>query len=197
MVGICSNASLSFSNKALPMKKIPSINSGSMADIAFLLLIFFLVATTIEQDKGLLRKLPPKITGEPLVHNERNVLRVWVNSNNFISVNDKLVPIEELREVSRSFIDNRGLRTDWSESPEEAIISLKASTQTNYDTYIQVQNELAAAYHELRDGFSKAHYGREFYELESEAQIKAVKKKYPMRISEAEPNIEKESLSNL
>lgn len=175
------------------MKKIPSINSGSMADIAFLLLIFFLVATTIEQDQGLLRKLPPKITDTtPTKQVKRNVLSVWVNSNNLISVNDKLTSIEELRAVCKGFIDNKGLRSNWSESPDKAIISLKASTGTSYDTYIQVQNEMAAAYHELRDGFSRAHYGRNFYDLESEEQVKAVKKKYPMKISEAEPDISSE-----
>lgn len=164
-----------------------------MADIAFLLLIFFLVATTIEQDKGLLRKLPPKITDTtPIQHVKRNVLKVWVNSNDLISVNDKITPLEELRSVCMGFINNKGARPNWSESPEKAIISLKASTATSYNTYIQVQNELAAAYHELRDGFSRAHYGRNYLELENEEQIKAVKRKFPMRISEAEPNVNAE-----
>lgn len=170
------------------MKKIPSINSGSMADIAFLLLIFFLVATTIDQDQGLLRKLPPDIPAEKSPQKKRNVLMVRVNSNNDVQVNGEVVLIEDLKDLCMAFIDNRGRREDWSEKPEEAIISLKASINTDYNTYIQVQNELAVAYRELRDAFALAHYGRKFYELENPEQVKAVKKLYPMRISEAEPD---------
>ena len=170
------------------MKKIPSINSGSMADIAFLLLIFFLVATTIEQDKGLLRKLPPDIPVETSKNKKRNVLMVFVNANNDIQANGEQTSLDDLRQLCKNFIDNRGREDKWSERPEDAIISLKASVKTNYDTYIQVQNELAAAYRELRDVFALEHYGRKFYELENPEQVKAVKKRYPMRISETEPD---------
>ena len=116
-----------------------------MADIAFLLLIFFLVATTIDQDQGLLRKLPPDIPAEKSPQKKRNVLMVRVNSNNDVQVNGEVVLIEDLKDLCMAFIDNRGRREDWSEKPEEAIISLKASINTDYNTYIQVQNKLVVA----------------------------------------------------
>ena len=174
-------------------RKIPEINSGSMADIAFLLLIFFLVATTIDQDKGIMRKLPPlPEEDQPPIEvkaNMRNVLFVWLNSNDDLLVKGEPAKIEELRDICKAFVDNRGRRADYSDSPDEAIISLKNDVGTSYNMYIQVQNEIAAAYRELRDEFAIKMYGKKFEELEKEDQVKRVKKEYPMRVSEAEPNV--------
>ena len=176
----------------MPKRKIPEINSGSMADIAFLLLIFFLVATTIDQDKGILRKLPPMpeedVPPDELKSNQRNVLSVWVNANDDLLVKKKPSSIDELRSTVKTFIDNNGKNPDYSDNPQEAIVSLKNDIGTSYNMYIQVQNEVAAAYRELRDNYSTRLYGKNFADLDKKEQIKKVKKEYPMRVSEAEPN---------
>lgn len=190
-------------------RNIPEINSGSMADIAFLLLIFFLVATTIDQDKGILRKLPPmpEEDQEPIEvkANMRNVLFVWVNQNDDLLVKNELADIDELRSICKSFIDNNGRNPKYSDSPQDAIISLKNDIGTSYNMYIQVQNEVAAAYRELRDNYSMQMYGKTFQELQDDlkderveeqverkkGRIKKVKEAYPMRVSEAEPNVSK------
>ena len=177
----------------MPKRKIPEINSGSMADIAFLLLIFFLVATTIETDKGILRKLPPMPQeDQPPIEikaNMRNVLFVWVNQNDELLVKGEPARIEELRQITKSFIDNNGVNPKYSVSPQEAIVSLKNDIGTSYNMYIQVQNEVAAAYRELRDALSLKLYGKKFMDLEDEKHVKKIKAEYPMRVSEAEPNV--------
>ena len=190
-------------------RNIPEINSGSMADIAFLLLIFFLVATTIDQDKGILRKLPPmpEEDQEPIEvkANMRNVLFVWVNQNDDLLVKNEIASIDDLRSICKNFIDNNGRNPKYSDSPQDAIISLKNDIGTSYKMYIDVQNEVAAAYRELRDNFSMRMYGKTFQELQDDLKdervekqietkkkrIKKVKEAYPMRVSEAEPNISK------
>lgn len=174
-------------------RKIPEINSGSMADIAFLLLIFFLVATTIDSDKGIMRKLPPMPDeNQPPIDvkaNMRNVLFVLVNSNDQLLVDEKVATIGELRDIVKAFVDNNGRNPDYSDSPQEAIVSLKNDIGTSYNMYIQVQNEIAAAYRELRDDLSMQLYQKKFDELEEIEQRDRVKKAFPMRVSEAEPNV--------
>ena len=174
-------------------RNLPEVSAGSMADIAFLLLIFFLVATTIENDKGILRKLPPMPDeDQPPIEvkaNMRNVLFVWVNQNDDLLVKGEVAQIEDLREITKAFIDNNGRNPDYSDSPQDAIVSLKNDIGTSYDMYIQVQNEVAAAYRELRDALSLEMYGKNFKELEDKKQVKKIKEAYPMRVSEAEPNI--------
>lgn len=164
-----------------------------MADIAFLLLIFFLVATTIDQDKGILRKLPPmpEEDQEPIEvkANMRNVLFVWVNQNDDLLVKGEPAKIEDLRSIVKNFIDNNGRNPNYSDSPQDAIVSLKNDIGTSYNMYIQVQNEVAAAYRELRDNLATKLYGKKFDELEDKKQVNKVKDAYPMRVSEAEPNI--------
>jgi len=171
------------------MKRLKTeVNSGSMADIAFLLLIFFLVATTIDQDKGLRRKLPAiqENTIDYRTH-ANNVIKLFLNANNELLVNDKRLPISELQKNLRGFIDNNGKKSEWSDRPEIAIISLKTSIGTSYDFYIQVQDEIAAAYHFLRDQSAKRIYKKSFNELERESEIKSIKALYPMNISESNP----------
>ena len=114
------------------------INAGSMADIAFLLLIFFLVTTTIVEDKGVLVKLPPWSDEEPDITKlkERNVFSVLVNANNDLLVRDQPVQIAKLKERAKEFIANPQRREDLAESPTKAIISLKNDRETKYSTYI-------------------------------------------------------------
>lgn len=182
----------------------PEINAGSMADIAFLLLVFFLVVTTIETDTGMFRKLSPIQETEPVIMHERNVLNVWVNSKDEIMVNGDLIPLEKLFEISIRFIANPN---DLKNLPQKEIInvpilgeiliskqviSIQNDENTSYGMYIQVQNELARAYSHLRDELSQERFQKTYLELKEFNEIEkvqAIKKVYPMRISEALPRV--------
>ena len=146
-------------------RKAPEVNAGSMADIAFLLLIFFLVTTTIETDSGLNRKLPPMddVVDPPIIK-ERNIFTVVVNKFNQLLVEEKPLELNELRNEAAKFLDNGGGKgeeacsyclgdrnPDSSDNPEKAVISLKNDRETDYKVYIAVQNELVAAYNVLRN----------------------------------------------
>ncbi|MDX1685621.1 MAG: biopolymer transporter ExbD [Saprospiraceae bacterium] len=164
------------------------INAGSMADIAFLLLIFFLVTTTIVEDKGVLVKLPPWSDEPPEITqlNTRNVFSVLVNANNDLLVRDEPVRIEDLRDRAKEFISNPQKREDLAESPTKAIISLKNDRGTKYETYLSVYNELKGAYNELRNELALKRFGKE-YEFLSYDRRKQIRSEIPLVISEAEP----------
>lgn len=184
-------------------RKVPEVNSSSTADIAFILLIFFLTATSMNTDKGLARQLPPPVP-EELKNQEsmlkkRNVLEVRVNSQNQVLCKGEETPISGLREIAKEFIENKNDDPDMPVkviikvpilgdimSTKNHVISLQTDRGTKYDTYVAVQNELVAAYNELRDDFSKKRFGKLFAELDDEQQ-KAVRAIYPQKISEAEP----------
>jgi biopolymer transport protein ExbD len=228
------------------------INAGSMADIAFLLLIFFLVTTTMDTDSGILRQLPPPIpkdAPEPPKVKERDVYVVLVNSRDQLLVESNLMDISELKDGTKDFFTNpEGLETfpqrrkitraevtekiayykgliasdpeaaayktelkkwdkrlntinligEYDELPGSAVISLRNDTETSYNMYIQVQNELTRAINELRDELSDEKFGKLYKELnkddpEEKKMILAVRQVYPQRISEAEPNVTKKN----
>jgi biopolymer transport protein ExbD len=168
----------------------PEVNAGSMADIAFLLLIFFLVTTTIDTDKGISIRLPPmpeeNQPEDNLKLKERNVLKILVNSADQLLVDGKLVNIKELKKTTKNFIDNPSKDATLAESPQKAVISLKNDRGTSYNTYIQVHNELKAAYNELRESKAQAEYGRPLEKLTKE-QGDEIRDYYRQVISEAEP----------
>ena len=176
-------------------RNAPEVNAGSMADIAFLLLIFFLVTTTISADKGILRKLPEdcKTPDCSVRLNERNILRVFVNKNNEVMVEEEIIQLSELKELTINFVDNNGENTcDYcngkqlkssSDKPEEAVISLKHDALTNYATYIAVQDEISKAYYKLRQDYAKNIYNKQPSDLTQE-ELNAVKKAYPFILSE-------------
>lgn len=158
----------------------PEVNAGSMADIAFLLLIFFLVTTTIEKDKGIARQLPPKdeITDPPKIK-EKNLFIVNVNRSDQLLVEEKLMELKDLRQAAIAFLDNGGAPSgspeycnyckgkrnpESSDNPEKAVISVQNDRLTSYKMYIAVQNELVAAYNFLRDRESQRLYGWKFTE---------------------------------
>jgi len=130
------------------------VNAGSMADIAFLLLIFFLVTTTIAVDKGVLVKLPPWSNEPPpeMKLNSRNVYSVLVNANNDLLVRGEPKKLDDLREDTKIFIMNPQKLDNMAEIPTKAIISLKNDRGTSYETYLEVYNELKAAYNENNYG---------------------------------------------
>lgn len=165
------------------------INASSMADIAFLLLIFFLVTTTIVEDKGITVKLPPWSEEEPDITKlkTRNVFSVLVNAQNQLLVRGEVMRIQNLRERAKEFIANPQRREDLAEKPTKAIISLKNDRGTNYKTYLEVYNELKAAYSELWDELSRKKFGMPYSEDMPFAYRKAIKDEIPFVLSEAEP----------
>jgi len=165
------------------------INAGSMADIAFLLLIFFLVTTTIDVDKGVLVKLPPWSDEEPDITKlkKRNVFSVLVNAQNQLLVRGEPTKVVELKDRTKEFIANPQRREDLSEAPNKAIISLKNDRGTKYGTYLEVYNEVKAAYSELWEEECQRKYGQPYSDDLPLAIRKEIRAKFPLVISEAEP----------
>lgn len=171
-------------------RKIPEINAGSMADIAFLLLVFFLVTTTIQTDSGVNTVLPPYIPPEveldPPKINPQNLCAIQINAQNEIRVRKQPMQIDEIRGFIYDFMSNRGRRSDMSDSPEAAVVSLINDNGTAYETYLGVYDEIKAACNKLRDEQAQADFGRMYEKLTKEQQ-KEVRMKIPCLLSEAEP----------
>ncbi|MGK0388228.1 MAG: biopolymer transport protein ExbD [Maribacter sp.] len=164
------------------------INAGSMADIAFLLLIFFLVTTTISAEKGLAVKLPPWDEGltTSYPYNQKNVLTVKVNKYNDLLVEAEPMEVTELRAMTKRFLMNYGKDPNLSEKPTKAIVSIQNDRATSYDTYIAVYNEVKAAYNEIWEEKALAKYNVS-YEALPKSGRKAIQREVPLVISEAEP----------
>lgn len=191
-------------------REVPEVNASSMADIAFLLLVFFLVTTTMDTDLGLARRLPPPLPEnleEPPEIKQRNVFVVLVNANDQLLVEGELLQIDQLTEKAKEFIANPYNKETLPEKENKSVpffgdypiskqvISLQNDNGTSYDMYIQVQNELARAYNELRDELCREKFSKSFNSLTEEAKnnesanqkLDAIKEIFPQRISEAEP----------
>lgn len=190
----------------------PEVNAGSMADIAFLLLIFFLVTTTIETDAGLDRMLPPMEPPEDnVVIKQKNIFTVNINKSGQLLVEEELTNLKDLRTKAMAFLDNggdgscnycKGRRDESSsDNPTKAIISLKNDRETKYGTYITVQNELVGAYNELRNREAQRLFGRDFTDMEAEflnpetpssirdelkEKVQRIQELFPQKLSEAE-----------
>ena len=192
----------------------PEVNAGSMADIAFLLLIFFLVTTTIETDSGISRKLPPiEEQEEDVIIKQKNIFTVLLNGKDQILVEDELMELEEIRAAAIEFLDNGGgMGEDGcdyckgkrdprsSDNPDKAIISLKNERETSYAAYISVQNELVAAYTHLRNVRAEELYGESYSEMlknykdvnwpgnkkKLKEKINNLRKDYPQKLSEVQ-----------
>lgn len=194
----------------------PEVSAGSMADIAFLLLIFFLVTTTIETDAGLDRMLPPmEPPDDEVIIKEKNIFQVLINKDGRLLADDNVLELKDLRAKAIEFLDNNGDGTctfckgkkdpESSDNPNKAIISLKNDRETKYGTYITVQNELVGAYRELRDRESTRLFKRTYADLEStyldpqtkeslgeteyeelKAKVLRIKELFPQKLSEAE-----------
>lgn len=177
------------------------INAGSMADIAFLLLIFFLVTTTMNTDSGIMRTLPPLDEHQEteIKMKKRNILFVSINARDQILLNlSEPIDLSQLKERAKTFILNRANDTEMPEIDikevegignirvSRATISLQNTTATSYNMYVMVQNELTRAYNEIRDEYSQRYFGIPYDRLDKD-QLKAIREAVPLRISEAEP----------
>ena len=181
-------------------RQVPEINQSSLADIAFMLLIFFLVTTTMDVDSGIYRKLPQWMDQdqEPPKINRRNTFIVLINKNNDLAINGEFAQVGELKERVKEFILNPANDPNLSEKEDvfvegigdvgrsKGVVSLQNDRGTDYGAYIAVQNELVAAFNEMRNEFSNLHYGKKFDALTVEEQ-ENVRKAIPTSISEAEP----------
>jgi len=198
-------------------RSAPEVNAGSMADIAFLLLIFFLVTTTIEVDSGISSKLPPDIPPPEVKIKQKNIFTVELNKDNQMLVEEELMKIKDLKAAAIKFIDNgagegtEGTKCDYcngakdpasSDHPSKAIVSITHSRATDYETFIVVYDQLVSAYTELRERLAQKLYNRSFKEMEAsyddsnspqfkseklKDKIDNIKNKYPRIISKAEP----------
>ena len=186
-------------------RSMPGINATSTADIAFMLLIFFLTTTSMNTDRGLARRLPqppdPNVKQqENIIVKERNVLQVRINKDNQLMVGSEYMDIMQLRAKAKEFIANPYDDANLPEKhlknipllggdcmiTEKHVISVQNDVGTSYQAYIDVQNELVAAYNELRNELAQAKFGRVYAEC-SEDEQKAIRDYYPQKISEAEP----------
>lgn len=172
-----------------------------MSDISFLLLTFFLLTSSIDTDAGIARKLPqplPPDAPKPEIH-DRNVFKVAVNFRDELQVQGKLADIADLRELTKEFLANPSNDPKKSEKKIEniellgptpvskGVVSLRNDNGTSYEMYVKVQNELTAAFRELRDELSQEKFGLKFNDLKRDAQIEAIQSAIPLTISEAEP----------
>ena len=184
-------------------RKVPGINASSTADIAFMLLIFFLITTSMDTDRGLARRLPPppenKDQKDDIIVKERNVLQVRLNKDDQLMVGGEWSDIKQLREKAKELIANPNDDPNMPEKhaknipffgdvmiTEKHVISVQNDVGTSYEAYLQVQNELVAAYNELRSELAKSKFGKEYAEC-SEEEKDAIMDYYPQKISEAEP----------
>ncbi len=180
----------------------PEINAGSIADIAFLLLIFFLVTTTMNVDTGITRILPPPLKNkkEKVDVKERNVLKILINNHNFMLVNGEPANINNLADKIVNFMTVHPNNKSYPEVKEEyipelgkkvmmtkGIVSLKNDRGTSYNMYIQVQNAIAEAFNEMKNQASLKYFGVKFDQLLDNRKIKTINKLVPIRVSEAEP----------
>lgn len=162
------------------------INAGSMADIAFLLLIFFLVTTVIETDKGILVNLPrwEKDSIPPRVP-EKNILSVKINKSNDLLVEGEAANIAELKKLAKEFILNPNKRENMPSSPQKAVISIQNDRGTAYASYLGVYNEIKAAYNELWNEVAQRKFQKKYEQLGEDLKSK-IRAEIPLVISEAE-----------
>jgi len=183
-------------------RKVPEVNASSTADIAFLLLIFFLMTTTMNVDTGLTRMLPPmpdpNQKQDDVEVKRRNIFSVLINKSDKLLVRGEPMEVGMLKEKTKEFIMNPNSDPNLSEFEEKdipgigkfkvskGVVSLQNDRGTSYEMYMKVQNELVAAYNELRDELSTSVYGKPLSKLAKEEQ-ETISKAIPLKISEAEP----------
>lgn len=188
-------------------RKVPGLNQSSTADISFILLIFFLVTTSMDTDSGLSRRLPewdPDAVEQEMKIKERNVMTVQVNKNNEIFVKNgvinRVIDVSELKDIAKEFIANPDDNVNLPVKEEydiegygvvittvKHVISLQTDRTTNYEIYFQVQHELSKAYSELRDDWARRTFGKHYIDCDEKTEQPVVRGVYSNKISEAEP----------
>lgn len=200
-------------------QEAPEVNTGSMADIAFLLLIFFLVTTSIETDVGLDRMLPRWDADSLVVNlNKKNILPILIDGDGKLLVDEKLIVLKDIREITIAFLDNGGAEVEnqdycdycqgahnptSSDNPIKAVVSLMSSRETSYGAYISVQNELVGAYNYLRNREAQRLFKMDYTAMEAaysqvvtsgdmkkilKKNIKTIQDLFPMKLLEAQWN---------
>ncbi len=174
-------------------RKCPTVNAGSMADIAFLLLIFFLVATTVEIDEGINQQLATKCEDCINEGKKRNLLPILLDEEDQLFVKDRVITIDELRNTVKEFIDNNGAglcsycqgksKKELSEHPTKAFISIESEVMTSYKAYVSVLNEVMGAYQDLRSRYASTHFDTAMNELSS-SQLTTLNAVYPQLLVE-------------
>ncbi|WP_430408408.1 ExbD/TolR family protein [Kordia sp.] len=181
-------------------KTISGLNAGSMADIAFLLLIFFLVTTTFPEDQGIEGVMPkscPEGVDCTAELHEKNIFTIKLNRNNELMANNELISINELRASIKAFVDNNGDESceychgeknlTLSDNPKKAVIAIHTDRESTYDNYIEIQDELVGAYYELRQELSQMKFNKKVDQL-TEEEVLQLQESYPFRITEADLN---------
>lgn len=165
--------------------EVPGLNTTSTADISFMLLIFFLVTTSMDVDKGLLRQLPAptpeKQEQQTTVVDKKNLMALHLTAENQILVNDSAIKIERLQQEALLFMKQVG---------KKHLISLESDREADYDLYFQIQNRLMSAYNEWRNDYAQQHFGKSYARLSNEDKDK-VKEACPQRITESYANANK------
>ena len=183
-------------------KPLPALNTTSTGDIAFLLLIFFLVATTMDVDKGIQRRLPPmpdeNQKQQDIKVNRRNIVVVRINAQDRILAGGTPMDITQVKDKIKEFIVNPANSESLPEKEmkdiegfgqyavSKGVVSLQNDRGTSYSAYLRVQNEIVKAFNEIRDDFAMVNYGSKYADLDEEKQ-KIVREAVPQSISEAEP----------
>jgi biopolymer transport protein ExbD len=184
-------------------RKMPGLNTSSTADISFMLLIFFLVTTSMDTDQGLGRTLPRPPEDEEqnneIKVKERNILNIRINKDNYLMIGDDYVTVADVKERAKEFIQNKDNRSNLPEVQMKNIeligqypvtvnhvISVQTDRGTSYGVYFQVQDALVSAYNELRNELAKEKFHVTYAQCTKEEQ-KAIREVYPQKISEAEP----------
>ena len=186
-------------------RKMPGLNTSSTADISFMLLIFFLVTTSMDTDQGLARSLPKPPEDDQLNNEikvkERNILNIRINKDNYLLIGDDYATLADVKERAKEFIKNEDNKPNLPELKphkvkelgkafvvtENHVISVQTDRGTDYGVYFAVQGALVSAYNEIRDEFSKQEFGGYKYDQLTADQQKIVRDVYPQKISEAEP----------
>lgn len=186
-------------------RKMPGLNTSSTADISFMLLIFFLVTTSMDTDQGLARSLPKPPEDDQLNNEikvkERNILNIRINKDNYLLIGDDYATLADVKERAKEFIKNEENKPNLPELKpykvkelgktfmvtENHVISVQTDRGTDYGVYFAVQDALVSAYNEIRDEFSKQEFGGYKYDQLTADQQKIVRDVYPQKISEAEP----------
>lgn len=192
----------------LRRRNFPQLNTTSTADISFMLLTFFLVTTSMDTDKGLMRRLPPATPQEEVREvnvRQRNVLDISLESGDILRCNGKVVGFKELTSRVETFVENKGNTADKPEKhvrnipllgrcaiTDKHLISVKAADGASYDAYFKMQNAIVSAYNRLRNKLAQARFGHPLSQCTPEER-EAICTYYPQRISESEPDSGKEA----